>query len=272
MKTRDLKIGRLFPVWARELYGGSRNETNALRIADELVDMIGQATLISKVDRACVKEVIHKCKLKGNKSNTINRKLACLSKLLNYAIDEEVLTYKPVIPFFKPAVGRIRALSREEEQALRSHLPPEYANLFDFLLYTGCRYGEAINLTWQDVHADHSVTFWCTKSDTHRTVPLADRALAALNACKGRDTPFGWIEYSKFKLAWDVAKVLAGLGRDRQVTPHVLRHTCATRLGKARIDPLRMQQWLGHRNLSMTKLYTHLDVEDLSYAKDALEG
>lgn len=265
-------VGKCFVVWSRELYGGTRNERDALRIADELIDLIGRSTPVNKVDRACVKLVIDKCKSKGNSTNTINRKLATLSKLLNYAVDEEVITYKPVIPFFKSRKGRIRSLSREEENAIRTHLDEAYQPLFDFLLYTGCRYGEAVKLTWQDVHDDSSVTFWYTKSGDHRTVPLTERALAALKNRKHLSTPFGDVNYFAFKRAWDKAKVEVGLASDKQVTPHVLRHTCATRLGKARVDPLRMQQWLGHRNLSMTKLYTHLDVEDLSHAMSALES
>jgi site-specific recombinase XerC len=61
------------------------------------------------------------------------------------------------------------------------------------------------------------------------------------------------------------------LGHDKQVVPHVLRHTCATRLSKAKTDPLRMQEWLGHSTLQMTARYTHLDVSDLRIGATALE-
>lgn len=55
------------------------------------------------------------------------------------------------------------------------------------------------------------------------------------------------------------------LGRD--IHPHILRHTFATRLMRVTSTPT-VQRLLGHKNLSSTQVYTHPDSDDLQKAID----
>lgn len=262
-------VGLLFPKWCRELYAGTRNERNAFRITEELVRRIGPDLPVSKVDRKLIKAVIDQLRQAGNKDATINTKMSTLSKLLHYGVDEEVLTDVPAIPFFTPNNARIRALSHDEEDRLFAHLNHYHRRFATFLLYTGCRVGEALSLEWQDV-TDTTVTFWVTKNGEERTIPLAQPARDALDRTVSNQGPFRHIVYTSFIKDWTRAKELAGLAHDAQVVPHVLRHTCATRLGKGKMSELRLMKWLGHKSLIMVKRYTHFDTEDLLTGLDAL--
>jgi len=53
----------------------------------------------------------------------------------------------------------------------------------------------------------------------------------------------------------------AGLGK--RVTPHVLRHTCATHLLQGGADVRHVQLILGHASVATTQIYTRVAVEDL---------
>src|SRR6266849_4507380 len=61
-----------------------------------------------------------------------------------------------------------------------------------------------------------------------------------------------------------VRKAATRAGIKKHVTPHTLRHTCATHLLKGRADIRQIQKLLGHRRLSSTEIYTRVELSDLA--------
>ena len=108
------------------------------------------------------------------------------------------------------------------------------------------------------------------KNGESRTVPLHSVVLAALQALKGRGpdpqvfmTSKGgkrrgdkaWEPYKSFRTAFQTACRRANLSG---VTPHVLRHTFASRLGMRGADLRTVQESGGWKNLAMVQRYAHL--------------
>ena len=60
-----------------------------------------------------------------------------------------------------------------------------------------------------------------------------------------------------------VRKYAIKAGLPGTITPHALRHTCATHLLQAGADIRVIQVLLGHSSLSTTEIYTHVDITDL---------
>ena len=210
----------------------------------------------------------------GNSNATINRKLAALRKLLRKAYKMGDIHSPPEFRREKERAGRIRFLDDEEETLLFSKIRDRSEDcwrLSVFLVDTGARLGEALKVRWPDLD-ERRVTFWVTKSGRSRSVPLTRRAREAAAQRSGHSRgPFCHMAPHRYRAVWNDAKAEIGLADDKDLVPHVLRHTCASRLVKGGIDIRRVQMWLGHQTLTMTMRYAHLATFDLDNCVAVLE-
>ncbi|MEW9615914.1 site-specific integrase [Shinella sp. S4-D37] len=255
------------------LWEPGSHKYNVSSFLGELDEILLGATFSDFTD-AMVDGLIAALRARGNSNATINRKMAALSKLLRKAQKMGDIAGLPEIKRQREKAGRIRFLDPDEETRLFAAILDKsdlYGRFCTFLIDTGARLGEGIGLQWQDIQGER-VTFWVTKSGRSRSVPLTERAAAAVRASdRRRRGPFASISQAKFRAAWNEAKLEVGLGTDPDVVPHILRHTCASRLVQGGIDIRRVQTWLGHQTLQMTMRYAHLASSDLDICVPILE-
>jgi integrase len=268
-------IGELAGLYTDLLWEDGRHKVNVRSFLGE-IDEIFAGKRFDTFDQRMLDSLIGTLRQRHNSNATINRKMAALSKLLRKAHKMGDVVSLPEFTRQKEAQGRIRFLEYDEEDrlfaAIRSH-SEDYYRLCVFLVDTGARLGEAIGLRWGDIH-DGRVTFWFTKSGRSRSVPLTGRALEVVSRSAGAGSavgPFIGISQPKFRQVWHEARKGAGLGSDKQIVPHCLRHTCASRLVRGGIDIRRVQMWLGHQTLQMTMRYAHLATQDLDVCVSVLE-
>lgn len=255
------------------LWESGSHKYNVLSFVGELDEILLGAAFTDFTDEM-VDTLIAALRRRGNSNATINRKMAALSKLLRKAHRMGDIEGLPEIKRQREKAGRIRFLDPDEEARLFAAILEKsdlYGRLCIFLIDTGARLGEGIGLKWQDIQGER-VTFWLTKSGKSRSVPLTERAAAAVHASDRRKRgPFAGIAQAKFRAVWNEAKQHVGLGTDPDVVPHILRHTCASRLVQGGIDIRRVQTWLGHQTLQMTMRYAHLASSDLDICVPILE-
>lgn len=277
-EVKSHRIAELFSVYRDILWDDGRHKYNVSSFIGE-IDEILLGERFSAFDQETLDGLIGTLRQRGNSNATINRKMAALSKLLRKAYKMGDIHSLPEFRRQKERSGRIRFLEREEEArlfaAIRSRSEDAW-RLSVFLVDTGCRLGEALGLIWNDIH-EHRVSFWITKSGRSRTIPLTDRAREVAKPpleAQGRRPkgPFAMLSQPQFRAIWNEAKAEVGLGADDQVVPHILRHTCASRLVQGGIDIRRVQMWLGHQTLQMTMRYAHLATHDLDGCVIVLEA
>lgn len=271
--VRDHTLAELTAQYIGILWDEGSHKVNVRSFLGEIAEIVG-GERFSVFSQEMLDFVIGTLRERGNSNATINRKMAALSKLLRKACKMGDIYNLPEFRRQKERQGRIRFLEFEEEQrlfsAIRARCEDSY-RLSVFLVDTGCRLGEAIGLSWNDLQDSRS-TFWLTKSGRSRTVPLTSRARDATLIPRGRlKGPFSMHSQVRFRAIWNEAKAEVGLGRDDQVVPHILRHTCASRLVRGGIDIRRVQMWLGHQTLQMTMRYAHLATNDLDSCVAVLE-
>jgi integrase len=271
--VREHTLADLYRRYADILWEDGSHKNNVCAFIHEMHAILGGAAF-SALSQDTVDEITGALRSRGNSNATINRKMAALSKLLRKALKMGDVHSLPDFIRQKERAGRIRFLTAEEEAALFDALRAQsvdYYRLSVFLVDTGARLGEAIGLKWGDI-GEGRVSFWITKSGRSRSIPLTHRAQEVVKAQAGRrGGPFSGILQHKYRAVMNEAKASIGLGSDIDVVPHVLRHTCASRLVQGGIDIRRVQTWLGHQTLTMTMRYAHLATNDLDVCVPILE-
>lgn len=242
------------------------------RNAHIICEFFGRDTLIEKVTQDRVTDfIIYLRDKKHNANGTINRKLAALSKMFNFAREAGYIIARPLTKRQKEPVGRIRFLSEQEEHELIEYFEKngydQVADAVIVLIDTGIRTGELSKLTRDCIDFDKNIiTLKDTKNGENRSVPLTQRAsncLAKLLS-KSEDgihvTPrkTDWLRY-----AWDAAKKDLGHEDDEFYVPHILRHTCASRLVQRGAPLYTVAAWLGHKSITTTRRYAHLRPDDV---------
>lgn len=264
-------VGTILPQLATELWADKKSWVDADRITREWVRRLGSDLPVYSITDTKIDTIISDLRAEGNARQTINNKLTRLSKLLKRCQRKRLIQSVPFIELQNGYSGRIRFLTTEEEERLFSYLPENEYYFARFLLFTGCRVGEALALEWRDV-ADTGVTFWVTKGNKARTIPLNTPVREALAYYQGgNSTVFSRIVYSTFLKRWNKAVERMGLSHDPQVVPHVLRHTCCSRLVQRGVDIRRVKEWMGHASINTTMRYAHLAPKDLEQAANVLE-
>lgn len=271
--VKETSLQQLFQKYGDILWNNGSHKYNVTNFIGELNDLLVPREF-SSFGQEMLDALIGALRKRGNSNATINRKMAALSKLLRKAQKMGDVHSLPEFKRQKEKAGRIRFLDRDEERELFGTIrakSEDYYRLCVFLVDTGARLSEGLGLRWNDIQGSR-VTFWVTKSGRSRSVPLTARAKQVIEAGdKRRAGPFAGIDQQKFRIAWHAAKDEIGLGDDKDVVPHVLRHTCASRLVQGGIDIRRVQMWLGHQTLSMTMRYAHLASHDLDMCVPILE-
>lgn len=266
-------VNELWEKYLNILWDEGSHKYNVRLFLGEINEIL-KSERFSGFSQEMLDRIIGTLRERNNSNATINRKMAALSKLLRKAYKMGDIFSLPEFIRQKERAGRIRFLETEEEARLFAAIKSRCENSYRlavFLVDSGCRLGEAIGLTWNDIQ-DHRVTFWFTKSNRSRTVPLTKRARkSCMIAVERHKGPFSMLNQVAFRAVWNDAKYEVGLGTDTQVVPHILRHTCASRLVRGGIDIRRVQMWLGHQTLLMTMRYAHLATNDLDSCVKVLE-
>ena len=226
-------------------------------------------------------------KKEGRAAKTIARQLAAARTFFKFAVQENLRPDDPtaVIDGVSVPAGIPKALSEEQVSAVLAACTGDdsYARrdraLLEFLYATGARISEACGLSLSDLDMDQQVVRLFGKGSKERIVPFgapAKRALEDWLALGGRDvlSPRQWRTRADAdavflgrggrrisrQAAWNIVRKFAVVaGIDRDISPHVLRHSCATHMLRHGADLRVVQELLGHASVSTTQVYTRVD-------------
>lgn len=199
----------------------------------------------------------------------VNKELKQLRVAFNWAFKRGYLKEQIFkrIEFYKVSQPQMQILSRSETRRIYAHLPRNRMRLAYVLLkYEGLRRGEVVQIAKADIDLQRKIiTLKRTKNMQQNVkLPVHPKLARILKWIRLSDWQDGLIvpyQPSSISKAFRLAMIKAGC---RKVSPvHILRHTFVTRILQDSKNIFLAQKLARHANISTTRIYEHLDIEDI---------
>jgi integrase/recombinase XerD len=233
----------------------------------------------------------------GRAPATVARALVSVRSFHRFLVDEGHTDADPTGEVGSPRVpqGLPKALSEEEVASLLGAVVGEDATgrrdraILELLYGTGIRISELVGLSLGDVSEDDGVARVFGKGAKERVVPLGRYARLAIAdwltaSGRGAMAPVRWARRGDGEAlflnarggrlsrqgAWGIVRRYADkVGLGDRLTPHVLRHSCATHMLDHGADIRVVQELLGHASIATTQVYTRVSTERLKSVYEA---
>ena len=220
----------------------------------------------------------------GKKPSTISRGLASIRSFYQYEAKNKAVKSDPTDGIQSPKIEkRVPSILTSNEVALLLD-QPKNVNLkgtrdkamLEFAYATGMRVTEIISLNVEDINLETGYAT-CRNGKKERTVPIGNMSLKALkdymvNArntmIKDENEKALFVNVNGERLTrqgfWKIIKYYKEQAHiEKDITPHVLRHSFATHLLQNGADLKAIQVMLGHSDISSTQVYMQFQDEGL---------
>jgi integrase/recombinase XerD len=220
---------------------------------------------------------------------SVARKLSALRHFYRYLLLDGLLEKDPTLNIDSPKRWKVlpKALGREEMETVlhgpqatsdskSAHAVAERDRAMLEVFYAGAlRVSEIIGVKMEDLKLELGYVLVRGKGDKERIVPIGRSAMEALGSylrearpalLAGKACPWlfpgrGARPQSR-QSVWAMVRA-SSLATGRHVSPHMLRHSCATHMVENGADLRTVQTILGHADISTTQVYTHLALDRL---------
>jgi integrase/recombinase XerD len=265
--------------------------------ASQKLKVAPSALMLEQLDATLISTFLeHLETTRGNSAETRNIRLAAFRSFFRFLQHREPAAVEQVrrvlaIPFKKTDTRLVPHLVQEEMQALLDSPDPSTRvgirdrALLHLAVCAGLRVSELTGLRIDDIAPQSASIRVRGKGRRERALPLWKTTAAALRAwlavrgsvaspevfVNARGGPFSrWgVAYVLRRHAEAAGRKCSGLN-GKQVSPHVLRHTCGMIVLQATQDIRKVSLWLGHSSLTTTEVYVRADPTEKLEAIEAV--
>lgn len=230
--------------------------------------------------------VLHREGLGGK---SIARSLSACRSFFKFLLREGILQFNPADGIAAPkaekklpsamdtdAISGLLDRASTKPNDVRDHA------ILELFYSTGMRLSELVNLDVRDITSADGEFRITGKGKKDRQVMLGKKAKQAVERWLTFRSQFVTKEsddalflnqrggrLSARGVQQRVKQLAQKRGMDRNLHPHMLRHSFATHLLESSSDLRSVQELLGHADISTTQIYTHLDFQHLAETYDA---
>lgn len=216
---------------------------------------------------------------------SVSRMISVLRKFYRFLLREGAISADPMTKIDTPkrAQHLPATLSSQEVDALMAKpdtdkpLGLRDRAIFELMYATGLRVSEVVDLRLDQLHLAMNLLQVTGKGDKERLVPISPQATQWVDRYLQEARPkllkrvqpknvfvnFHGGPMTRQGIWKNLKAYIASIGIEKDVTPHTLRHSFATRLLENGADLRVVQELLGHSDISTTQIYTHLSNQHL---------
>lgn len=217
--------------------------------------------------------------INGLEVSTVNRHISSLKSFFNYLVDESIIKVSPMeeVSSLKKTKKLPKYLSISEVNKLLNiplNSEFDYRNkaMLELMYATGLRVSELVSIEYSNIDFENSIIRINGKGKKERIIPLGEVASYYLKVYLSdyRSKLLKRNTYNQvflnnhgkpitrqgFNYILENIRELTGI--EKEITPHVLRHSFATHLLEGGADIRSIQEMLGHENISTTNIYTEV--------------
>ncbi len=213
------------------------------------------------------------------------RYISSVKMLFKFLVKDGICVFNPAeefsMPRFKKNLPQIlnhtEVISLLKAPDINKNTGIRDKALLETLYAAGLRVSELIGLKVRDVNVQAGFLQCVGKGDKERLVPLGEVAIGCIqryldiarpHLLKLPPSPYLFITKRGGPMCrqafWKLIKKYAKLaGIEKEIKPHMLRHSFATHLLEGGADLRAVQMMLGHSDISTTQIYTHVTRERL---------
>ena len=271
-----------FEIYLKSEKNFSSNTVRAY-IGDVFTFLIWADNLnVDEIDTKKFSEYLYFIQKINYTKTTVARKIASIRAFYKFLYQEEIIDSNPADAIRAPKRPKSLPdfMSEEEvENILRNvkiETPAGYRNrvILELLWVSGMRISELSGLNYENLNLEQNEIKVLGKGAKERIVLIPDKTKENLKnyidnvsdlICKTKKTlqsPL-FINYNGFRLQNQsirkaLNEVVQKIELPKKVTPHVFRHSFATRMLENGADLRIVQELLGHASISNTQIYTHI--------------
>ena len=224
---------------------------------------------------------------KSYKQKTVKRKIASIKAFYNYLEETEIIAESPFRKIkvkFKESVTLPRIIPREEIEKLLNHMyqclnENDKASrkfmlrdvaVIEVFFATGARVYEISNIRDDSINLNTGLIRLMGKGGKERYVQISNTSILEVlkkyydeNEQAIKKSGYFFVNnresrYTEQSIRLMLKKYTKQAGIERNITPHMFRHSFATYLIEEGVDVSCVQQILGHSSIKTTQIYIHI--------------
>jgi integrase len=275
----NITLGELYQEWSEAKYDKLTKSTADNYRAAWIYLSQHENVKMKEYRTAHIQRVLDKARKEGKSQSTLQKIRSVAVMLCNHAMKNDIVhkNYAKLVELPKMEKKKKGRFSDLEVKKLWKNVDVPWVDTILILIYTGMRITELLTLTRFSIDWDKNIITGGIKTDAgkDRVIPIHPKIIPLIKKYYDQSgetliSKDGKMMSRDYYRKFIYYRTLEKVGLPK-LSPHVCRHTFASMMADAGVDPASIQAIIGHSDYNTTaNIYTHKDIGKLAEAMQKL--